>query len=202
MNHIIIMLAAALVATGATAQESALTRTHENYMSTICNRMNDAARLAVAGAERQVPQSLTYGTIYRIGERLVFDNFPDADDDLKATIKADWREYATVLVDRAYSPNEHSWFSPSSTDLCVWNLNRCVEHTGTTFSKVFPGGDQLHREVREGVADFQRTCKPPEYNDTDNDCKEQFDDPFPGESVDPLLRLSLSCQRKIGSYPK
>ncbi len=50
MKRIIIMLAGVLLATGAAAQDRIL----DNYISTLCNRMNDAARLAVAGAQQKV----------------------------------------------------------------------------------------------------------------------------------------------------
>jgi len=198
MKRIIIMLAGVLLATGAAAQDRIL----DNYISTLCNRMNDAARLAVAGAQQKVAQSLTYGVIHRVGERLVFDNLPDADDRVKATIKGDWSEYAIVLVDRAYNPHEHSWFSPHSTNLCVWNLDRCVSHAARAYNLIFPSGAEARTAARTRLQNFQGVCKPPEYNqDDEGACAVGFDEPFVGESVDPLLRLSLSCQRKIGGFP-
>ena len=180
-----------------------LIRAHENYVADFCGRMNDAARLAVRSAGVRASKETIEGLIYRIGERLVFNNLPDADDGVKETIKADYKELAAELVDRAYNPREYPWFTPESTNLCLWTLGRCIEHSRVNVRQLFPVSRSatVSANIGQRLEEFLPVCQPPDYNGEGSDCKAQYDDPFPGAQTDMLLGLTLSCDRKIGNFP-
>lgn len=185
---------AAVLALTATQSASASHNPRHMFYNTVdefCGKMIDAADAARKASNLGLPLSLSKsilsGAVFAYTSLLAPMN-----EGMQARIEGVLLPYADELATRAHFPIGHDWSSPQQTTMCAWVLDRCVAHVASILAPYTNLSQFSIGRAVESWANFNAQCPPPF---TISNCTLHTDN-------DVYLRLSRSCQRDLGFFPR